>query len=133
MYLTTWMVTGKIITSYKDFKQAWVTTIINSSYTGINPPNAIGKNRSESALSPIRVEVIALREKCFPWLAIFILLMMYALRNEPARKANRLAIAIRGHKIETFFSFPKRGCGQKDGNPGKTDGKEIHGKTAPDD
>ena len=75
-YFTTWIVTGNIITSYIDFKQAWVPIITNSSVIGINPPNAMGKNISESALSPIIVEVIARREKYLPWVVIFILPMM---------------------------------------------------------
>ena len=70
--------------------------MINNSLQGINPAKAIGKKIIESALSPTNVEAIARKEKFFPLEAIFILLITYAFRNEPTRKAIRLAIAMRG-------------------------------------
>ena len=42
---------------------------------GISPPNAIGKKIIESAPSPTRVDTMALKEKCLPFDAIFILLI----------------------------------------------------------
>ena len=50
----------------------------------------------ESALSPTKVETMARKEKFFPAEAIFILLITYAFRNEPTRKAIKLAATMRG-------------------------------------
>ena len=50
MAFTTRMVTGSIITSYMDFSTIWVHIISSNSCHAIMPPNATGKNISESAV-----------------------------------------------------------------------------------
>ena len=60
------------------------------------PPKATGKKINESAVSPTTVDQIARAEKLRPPLAIFIRLITYAFKNEPTRKADKLAITIRG-------------------------------------
>ena len=60
---TTRMVTGSIITSYMDFSTIWVHIISSNSCHAIMPPNATGKNISESAVSPTTVDQMARAEK----------------------------------------------------------------------
>ena len=94
--LTTLMVTGRTITSYMVFRTICVSISISRSGNAISPPKAIGKNMMESTVSPARVESTARREKCLPLCATFILLIVYALVNEPSKNASRLAKTIRG-------------------------------------
>ena len=83
---------------------------INNSLIGTIPAKAIGKKSRESALSPTKVETIARNENLFPLLAIFILLIIYAFKNEPIKNAIKLAIAIRGVavKIDTNADCPSQ-------------------------
>lgn len=67
-----------------------------TSRNGIKKKNARTKNTNESPDSPNTVEMIARKEKFFPFCAIFILLIMKAFTNEPIRKPNILAIVMRG-------------------------------------
>ena len=67
-----------------------------TSRNGIKKENARTKNTNESPDSPNTVEMIARKEKFFPFCAIFILLIMKAFTNEPIRKPNILAIVMRG-------------------------------------
>ena len=60
---------------------------------------------------------MARSEKCLPFEAIFILLMMYAFRNEPMRNATKLASAMRGARLKTklkcgSFSSQKGAAGK---------------------
>ncbi len=90
------LVKGSTSASYPDLTDVWKIIILSISSAGRIKEKHSVKNRRESDNSPNRVETIARSEKFLPFEATFILLMMKALQNDPARKARRLAVAILG-------------------------------------
>ena len=98
---TTLIVTGRTRISYTVFKITCQSINDGNSSTGTTLESAKGKKIKESTLSPAMVLKIARKEKFFPLDAIFILLMIYAFTNDPAKKATKDAKAIRGANPNT--------------------------------
>jgi hypothetical protein len=89
-------VKGKMRISYMVFNNAWVAIIVIMDPKGNVPAKAREINNKESADSPAMVDRIARNPKCFPWLIIFIRLIIKAFRNEPTRYEAILAKTILG-------------------------------------
>lgn len=68
----------------------------NNPFKGRIPAKAIVIKIIESAVSPIRVDKMALTEKSLPFISTLTLLITKAFRNDPVRYASKLAVIIRG-------------------------------------
>ena len=111
MYFTTRMVTGRMITSYKDLSTACVPIMISNSLAGTNPAKAIGKKIRESALSPIRVDTIA--REILSVGGDFHFAHHIGVQERTGQKRYQAGDRYTwGHpedEIETFLTLPKRG------------------------